>query len=172
MTPLIHSQIEKSTVHLKIQDVTRQDLNAQVLQELQETIEGSCGKYGYVLRGSTVLTDRSVGKIVTSDSESHLEFKVTYNTETIYPCKDDEYECKINSITKMGILGYLEYKVPGDDNEVTIKNSPVQFILPDEFIEDVPETHKQIGKTLKVQVLETRIKYRAHQIQVVAKPSV
>ena len=171
MAIYLHSQIENSTIHLRIQDVRKDDLNLQVLEEIQKTIEGSCGKHGYVIKGSVQLTNRSVGKIVTVDSESHLEFQVTYKITTIYPCKDDEYECKIDSITKMGVLGFLDYQV-SDEEKTTSKNSPVLFILPNEFMKDIPETHQQVGKTLKVQVLESRIKYRSHQIQVVAKPSV
>jgi len=171
MTTYLHPQVENSTVHLKIQNVRKEDLNLQVLEEIQKTNEGSCGNHGYVIKGDTQLTNRSAGRIVTVDSESHLEFNVTYKFTAIYPCKGDEYECKIDSITKMGVLGFLDYQV-SEDEVTTSKNSPVLFILPNEFMKDVPETQQQIGKTLTVQVLDSRIKYRSHQIQVVAKPSV
>ena len=167
----LHSQIETSTIHLKIQEIRKEELSLQILEEIQKTIEGSCGKYGFVIKGSTQLANRSIGKIVTVDSESHLEFQVKYKIDTIYPCRDDEYECKIDSITKMGIMGFLDYQL-SDEEVPTSKNSPIIFILPNEFMNDTPDSQKQVGKTLKVQVLDSRIKYRSRQIQVVAKPSV
>ena len=41
MTTYLHPQVENSTVHLKIQNVRKEDLNLQVLEEIQKTNEGS-----------------------------------------------------------------------------------------------------------------------------------
>jgi len=174
----LNSQIEDTTVHLKIQSVTKEDLDYHIESHLKSRHEGLCGKYGYVVQDSVELIHRSMGEILSVDSESFLEYKVSYKMQSIYPCKDDIMECKIENLTKMGILGYLDWSPPktgADESEtepVTIKTSPISFIIPEQFLDDIPDNMKSPGKTIKIVVLDCRIRYRSSQIQVVGSPSV
>ena len=84
-------------------------------------------------------------------------------------------ECKIENITKMGILGFLDWseESQGEQEEpVSLKTSPIIFIIPEQFLEDMPDNMKSPGKTIEIVVLDCRIKYRSTQIQVVGSPSV
>ena len=171
MTLKLHSQIEDTTLHLKI-PVKKEELDVQVENQLKSHYEGLCGKYGYVVKDSVDLVNRSMGRIITVDSESFIEYKVAYKTQSIYPCKDDVMECKIENITKMGILGFLDWSEDAGAEAVTLKTSPIIFIIPEQFLEDIPDNMKSPGKTIEIVVLDCRIKYRSTQIQVVGTPSV
>ena len=174
MTLTLHSQIENTTLHLKI-PVKQEELDVQIENQLKSSHEGLCGKYGFVIKDSVELIHRSLGRILTVDSESFIEYKVTYKTQSIYPCKDDVMECKIDNITKMGILGFLDWSQDADngsEDPVTLKTSPIIFIIPEQFLEDIPDNMKSPGKTIEIVVLDCRIKYRSTQIQVVGSPSV
>ena len=179
MTLKLHSQIETTTIHLK-SPVRKDDLSSQIETQLKNRHEGLCGKYGYVIQNSVKLIDRSMGNILSVDSDSFIEYRVSYEMQSIYPCKGDSMECKIENITKMGALGYLDWSPDGSDGSddsdgseaVSLKTSPIIFIIPEQFLEDIPDNMKSRGKTIDIVVLDCRIKYRSSQIQVVGSPSV
>ena len=122
------------------------------------------------VKNSIFVVQRSIGKIVTIDSKSNIQYDVTYKLRTIHPCKGDEYECIIDSISKMGIIGYLNYNSDDEEEEINIKNSPLLIIIPLDYIKEGNKLNDyEINDKLIVSVLDLRIKYKAEQIQVVAK---
>jgi DNA-directed RNA polymerase subunit E'/Rpb7 len=134
MTLKLHSQIETTTIHLK-SPVQKEDLSSQIESQLKTRHEGFCGKYGYVIQDTVRLIDRSLGNILSVDSESFVEYRVSYEMQSIYPCKGDIMECKIDNITKMGALGYLDWSSDKSDT-VSLKTSPSIFIVPEQFLDD------------------------------------
>ena len=52
---------------------------------------------------------------------------------------------KIDNITKMGVIGYLDDK----DNKYNIENSPILFIIPSGYIEDI----ESLKKDMKIEVI-------------------
>jgi len=174
MTLKLHSQIETTTIHLKSPVQKEEDLSSQIESQLKTRHEGFCGKYGYVIQDTVRLIDRSLGNILSVDSESFVEYRVSYEMQSIYPCKGDIMECKIENITKMGALGYLDWSSDKSDKSdtVSLKTSPIIFIVPEQFLEDIPSNMKSSGKKINIEVLDCRIKYRSTQIQVVGSPSV
>lgn len=170
ITMQFHTQEIDTTLHIPVDTVKTSQLNEQLCKTLTDREEGYCGKYGYVVPHTVRLLNRSLPKIISVDSRSFLEYKISYAVNTIYPCKGDIFECKIQSETKMGLMGYLDHKI--HDEEPSIKNSPILFIIPQEMLQEIDNARKKPGTSLKVEVLERRIKYRSQQIQVVAKISV
>jgi DNA-directed RNA polymerase subunit E'/Rpb7 len=143
-----------------------QNINGLISQELKKNFEGYCGKYGYVINNSIQLLQRSIGKSVIVDGESKIQYSVTYKMKTIYPCKDDIYECTVSSTTKMGIVGYLDYNT-GSEESITLKTSPLLIIIPNE---DLKREFVE-GDKVQVVVKAVKIKYRSPQIQIIAKIS-
>jgi len=143
-----------------------QNIDGLISQELKKNFEGYCGKYGYVIKNSIQMIQRSIGKTVIVDGESKIQYSVTYKMKTIYPCKDDIYECTVSSITKMGIVGYLDYNT-GSKESITLKTSPLLIIIPNE------DLNRELiaGDKVKVVVQAVKIKYRSPQIQIIAKLS-
>ena len=167
----LHSQIETTTLHLK-SPIRKEDIGSQIETQLKARHEGVCGKYGYVINDSVKMIDRSMGNILSVDSESFIEYRVSYEMKSIYPCAGDIIECKIENITKMGALGFLDWSEEIQEEPVSLKTSPIIFIIPEKFLEDIPDNMKSRGKTINIVVLDCRIKYRSAQIQVVGSPSV
>tara|TARA_B100001287_G_C22487473_1_gene437361 strand:- start:98 stop:604 length:507 start_codon:yes stop_codon:yes gene_type:complete len=165
-----HTQEIETTIHIPVDKVKTTKLNEQICQSLKDSEEGYCGKYGYVIPQTIRLLSRSLPKIVSIDTRSFLEYIVRYAVDTIYPCKGDIFECKIESETKMGLMGYLDYKIHED--EPCLKNSPILFVIPQQMLDDVDESLRKPGTSLKVEILQRRIKYRSKQIQAVSKISV
>ena len=158
-------QLLTLSVQLNAEDVMRsQNIDGLIAQELKKDLEGFCGKYGYVIKNTIEIIQRSIGKTVILNGESKIQFSVTYKMNTIYPCKDDIYECTVSSITKMGIVGYLDYNT-GTQESITLKTSPLLIIIPNE------DLHKELtpGEKIKVSVQAVKIKYHSSQIQIVAR---
>ena len=165
MTEHIKQQLVTSTIRINSRDVyNTKNINGLILYNLKSKIESSCGKHGYVLKDSTKLIKRSYGKTVMTNRNSDIEYDITYTMDVIYPSRGDLYDCTIEDITKMGIIGYFK-----NSDESNIKNSPIIIIIPKEYIisKDISEFSK--GQKIKVEIIDIRIKYRSNQIQSVGK---
>ena len=164
MTTYETEQQLTTTVHISSTDIYRtKNIDGLILHNLKSKIEGFCGRSGYVIPDSTHIVQRSTGTIQTLDGKNVTEFDLTYTVKTIHPKKDDVYECVVDSITKMGLIAYLD--IPGHDT----KNSPILFIIPQEYLGDKELDSFSEGQKIEVTILEIRVKYRATQIQAVAK---
>ena len=87
---------------------------------------------------------------------------VKYTSSIISPAKGIELDCYINSVTKMGAVAYIKY-----DKITDFKDSPLLIIIPKTYSPDADTL--ELNKKYKIQVLATRLKYRANQIHIVAK---
>ena len=74
-------------------------------------------------------------------------------------------ECIIDNITRMGIVAYLNY-----NDCKSVEDSPILFIIPKDFLEGNIESFSK-GTTIRVKVLDTRVKFMANQIQVIGELS-
>ena len=164
MTDYIKEILYTTSIQLNSIECSKcKSIDGLIKYKLKIENEKLCNKNGYVLENTLKLINRSIGKIVTHDNISMIEYNITMKLKVIYPCEKDIFTIKIDNITKMGIVGYLYDK----DKEYNIETSPVLFIIPSQYIEDI-DLYK-IDMKLDVQVLQSRIKYKSKQIQVVCK---
>ena len=161
-------QLLTITIQINASDIYRtKNIDGLIKYKLKEQLEGVCGKYGYVIKDSISIINRSIGKAITHNEQSKIEYNLTYKMKVILPCSSEIFTCKIDSITKMGIIAYMKID---DDINNTIKESPILFIVPQEYIEDDIDMYKK-DQIINIEVLQKRIKYRTKQIQVVGKIS-
>ena len=158
----IKDQLLTTTILLNSKDVFKtKNVGGLIKHQIKKVYENVCSKQGYVLKDSIVIKNRSVGKLVNHNNESMIEYQVTMKNSVIYPCKTDVFICKIDNITKMGVIGYLSM------GDYTIENSPIIFIIPNEYIKDSGDLSKD--QIVNIEVLQSRLKYKLKQIQVVGK---
>ena len=93
-------------------------------------------------------------------------YEITYKANIYSPVKGTKLDITINSITKMGIIGFLKDFMM----MMTIENSPFIVIVPREYFEDDNVDDYEVNNELKVQIEDSRIKYMSKNIQIVAKP--
>ena len=158
---LITQETEKS-IHIPVTALTGGDINSIIVRYMKHSVEGICDNFGYIEKGSLELLSKSMGKIRTVDGESVIEYRVTYRFESLYPSPGDIYVCTIESITKMGLVCYLKAAE-------SLDTSPMIIIVPQVFMGDKELSGFSVGDTCKVEIMETRIKYKNRQIQSVAK---
>ena len=155
-----------TSIQLNSNECSRcKNIDGLIKYKLKKEHEKLCNKHGYVLENTLKVVNRSIGKVVTHDNMSMIEYNITMKLNVIYPCEKDIFTVKIDNITKMGVIGYLD----DSENKYNIENSPILFIVPSGYIEDI-ETLKKDMK-IEVEVLQSRIKYKSKQIQVVGKLS-
>lgn len=155
------SQILNTVIQINSSDIYKNlNIDGLILHKLKK-YEGKCLKYGYIVIDSIELINRSRGKIRNIDNKSLIEYNVSYKIKSILPNKGTKYNCIINNISKMGLICYIEY---GDLND--IKSSPLLIIVPKEYC-DI-EKQKE-GSKIKVETLDSRIKYMSSQIQIIGK---
>lgn len=155
-----------TSIQLNSSECSRcKNIDGLIKYKLKKDHEKLCNKHGYVLENTLKVVNRSIGKVVTHDNVSMIEYNITMKLNVIYPCEKDIFTVKIDNITKMGVIGYLD----DSNNKYNIENSPILFIVPTEYIEDIESL--KIGMKIEVEVLQSRIKYKSKQIQVVGKLS-
>ena len=155
-----------TSIQLNSNECSRcKNIDGLLKYKLKKEHENLCNKHGYVLENTLKVVNRSIGKVVTHDNVSMIEYNITMKLNVIYPCEKDIFTVKIDNITKMGVIGYLDDK----DNKYNIENSPILFIIPSGYIEDIESLKKDMK--IEVIVLQSRIKYKSKQIQVVCKLS-
>ena len=121
-------EILSTTIQLNSSDIFKsRNIDGIILHKLKK-YEGKCNKNGYIVKDSTELIDRQIGKIVNIDNKSLIEYKINYKIKSIVPTKGDIYECIIKNITKMGLICYVKYGELDD-----LKNSPILVIVPKEY---------------------------------------
>ena len=156
-------QIISDTILIKSQDLLRtKNIDGYILQYLRTNYENLCHNNGYVIPGSIELIQRSHGIITSNNGLNYIQYNINYKNKSIVPTKDDIFECVIENVTKMGVVGYLKY------NDISeIKESPILFIIPNEFSSTEIDFAK--GDIINVKVLDVRIKFQSTQIQVIGE---
>jgi len=158
----IKEQLLTTTILLHSKEASKTNsIDGLLKYKIKNENENVCSKHGYILKDSVIIKNRSVGKVVNHNDESMIEYQITMKMNVIYPCEKDIFTCKVDNITKMGMIGYLSL------GDYTIETSPIIFIIPLEYTDDTGGLSKD--KEVKVEVLQSRIKYKARQIQVVGK---
>ena len=158
---LITQENDKS-VHIPMVSMRGGDVSSIVAKYMKRSLEGICDNFGYIEPESVQLVSKNLGKILTVDGQSMVEYKVKYKFKSLYPSPGDVYVCVIESITKMGLICYLK----GADS---LDASPLIVIVPQVFLGENSLSSFSEGDTCKVEVMESRIKYKNRQIQSVAK---
>jgi len=129
--------------------------------KLSNNISGVCGKDGYIIPKSSKIIKRSAGKVIVQNSNSFIEYNITYKIKSILPYKDELYEGYVNNNTKMGIIAYMDKE--------NIKQSPIVFIIPHDYMKDKSINMESLSKgdKITIRISESRMKSGASQIQVV-----
>ena len=159
----INEQLLTSSIYIPIHKLTKtKNIDGLIKNELKKRNENLCNEHGFVVENGIHVINRSYGDVLTINGDSVINYNITYKIKTINPQKNDIIEdCVVNSISKMGIISYIDYE---DKNN--IRESPLLIIIPNEYIinNDI-----KINDKINVSVLDSRIKYKAKQIQLVAK---
>lgn len=156
-------QLFSETLVIKSSDLLKSKNIDGFLHNTLKKNENKCNNNGYVIEDTTKIIQRSIGKISSINNQNFIQFSVNYQVKLILPNKDDIFECIVDNITHMGIVAYLDYK------DKTIKDSPVLFIIPKQFVDDEIIKDISINSKIKAKVLDTRIKFKSEQIQVIAE---
>lgn len=164
MSEYISSQLLTTSINVDMKNI-KGDINELLYKLLKKKYEGVCNKDGYIQKGSLQIVNRSIGSVKTINNTSYIVYEITYKANIYSPVKGTKLDITINSITKMGIIGFLK-----DKDDDTIENSPFIVIVPREYFEDDNVDDYEVNSELKVQIEDSRIKYMSKNIQIVAKP--
>ena len=162
----ISQQTINTTLHVYPSQV-RSNINETLDKILSKKVEGYCNENGYILRGSTKILNRSLGKILSLNNKSKIVYDITFSADVISPKMGDKIQVVIDSTNKMGAISYVKY-----DDVTTLQESPLIIIIPNEYFNDSNYKLKDMnkGNRISVEIIAVRIKYKSEQIHVVAKP--
>lgn len=164
MSNYISSQLLTTSINVEIKNI-QGDINQILYKLLKKKYEGVCNKDGYVENDSLQIINRSIGEVKTINNTSYIVYNITYKANIYSPVKETKLDISVNSITKMGIVGYLK-----DKEEDTIESSPFIVIVPREYFNEGDIDDISVNDKLKVEIIDSRIKYMSKNIQIVAKP--
>ena len=151
-----------ANINIKPQQL-KGDINKLILKNIKEKYEGKCNKDGYILKDSIKLIQRSIGEVKTINSNSIINYNITYSADIITPSEGDIYECYIETINKLGIIAYIKIS-----EEYTIKESPFIIIIPKEYIDEKQFDIVKPNEKINMKISSFRVKYNSNHIQIVA----
>ena len=160
------NQILSTNIYLNPEELNG-DINTILLNKLIDLYSGICINEGYIIKGSILIKNISLGKLKTINSESKIIYNVKYECNILFPNKGDIIECYIDNNNKMGIIAYIKLSEIYNDyeGENKISNSPFIIIIPN----DNDNKDYEINKKIKIKVIATRIKYNSSNIQIVGE---
>ena len=123
MSEYISSQLLTTSINVDMKNI-KGDINELLYKLLKKKYEGVCNKDGYIQKGSLQIVNRSIGSVKTINNTSYIVYEITYKANIYSPVKGTKLDITINSITKMGIIGFLK-----DNDDDTIENSPFIVIV-------------------------------------------
>ena len=164
MTDYISTQLLTTSINVEAKNI-KGDINELLYKYLKQKYEGVCNKDGYIQKDSLQIMNRSVGEVKTINNTSYIIYNLTYKANIYSPTKGSQLDICVNSITKMGIIGYLK-----DKEDDTIETSPFIIIIPREFFMDDSIDNYSTNDTIRIQIEDSRVKYMSKNIQIVAKP--
>ena len=130
MDSIVNEQLLTTTIHISTRKLSKtKNIDGLLKYELKQKLEGICSKEGYILKDSIFIVQRSIGKVITINSESNIQYEITYKLKSIFPCKGDIYHCIIDSISKMGLIAYLDFtdKEEGEEDMLDMAYQPNKF---------------------------------------------
>ena len=161
MKDLIRKSVKTKIFHIGPNDI-RSTIGNAIEDKLKKDMEGVCCEDVYIMKDSTQIIERSMGKIINVNNQSKITYNIKYSCSVLTPIQGAHIDCYINSVTKMGAVAYIKYGEMTD-----FKDSPLLIIIPKSYS---PEAESlELNKKFKIEILATRLKYRAKQIHVVAK---
>jgi DNA-directed RNA polymerase subunit E'/Rpb7 len=164
MSNYISSQLLTTSINVEIKNI-KGDINQILYKLLKKKYEGVCNKDGYVQNDSLQIINRSIGEVKTINNTSYIVYNITYKANIYSPVKGTKLDISVNSITKMGLVGYLK-----DKEEGTIESSPFIVIVPREYFNEGDIDKISINDKVSIEIIDSRIKYMSKNIQIVAKP--
>lgn len=128
----------------------------ETLQDLLEAqVTGRCLPEGYVQPKSIRIQDMSMGKLQPNGS---VVYDVNYVADVLFPREGQTFECVVNSINKMGIVGGLA------------DSQAVKIIVPrDLYVDDPYYQAIRTGDTIDVKTVAQDFHYGSTSIIVVAE---
>jgi hypothetical protein len=160
-------EILTTSISIPINKINKSNIDGTIRNRMKFNYEKKCNSHGYILKNSLEIINRSIGKVVSYNNVSSITYNINYKCTILNPCKGDEYECYIDSLTKMGIIAYLR-QVKNTTYE-SLSESPLLIIIPKDYMNDVDIDAFKINQKIKVRVLDSRSRYKSSQIQVVSE---
>jgi DNA-directed RNA polymerase subunit E'/Rpb7 len=159
-------QLLTSTLILNPRDL-KNEIDNVIKMKIKETLEGRSYEDGYIIKDTIRIIQRSLGSIVTNNKKSEIKYTIKYKADVISPNVNDEINIIVNSINKMGIIGYIKIK-----ESDTFNDSPLIIMVPKEYFAGSTINYEDvlIGQKIDVITVGTRTKYNTKNIQVIARP--
>lgn len=159
---MVSKQILNTSLNLSVKYLNN-NIDTIILNKLKKKTEGLCLENGYVLNNSIEILNRSTGTIETVNDESVINYNIKYSADVIMPVKGDKIEnVYIYKKNKMGLLAYYKFKDKDIYNE---KNTPINIIIPTEFLDDIE--NYSIGDKIEIIIKDSRLKFKSKNIQVI-----
>ena len=80
------------------------NIDDNLLQLLKQMYEGKCNKDGYIMEDSISIIKRSLPYIYGSQMNCNIKYTIIYKANICCPMTDNVIKCKIDSISKMGLV--------------------------------------------------------------------
>ena len=165
-TSIYFKNILTRTINLPF-NLIGNNVKEQLLHKLTGSLEGKCGKEGYVKRKSIKILKYSSGIL----QDNHVKFEVVFESLICHPVEGMKIKCLIKNITKAGIrcvyhkedempiilfisrehnLKKNSYSKLKEDDIINVKTIGIRYQLNDPYISIIAELLSPSKKKFKI----------------------
>ena len=145
-----NKQIIETVLNIESNNLNK-NLDSLILHTLKDKYENKCTEHGFIINNTIELINRKLGKINTINNISCISYIVKYSCDIISPSIGDNLEIVVNTITKMGIIGYIKIDEKYSKSDKPFEISPLIIIVPKDEIDNMNDIN--VGQKLKVEIL-------------------
>lgn len=151
VTSIIDVKEKISPSHL----YNKESIHDTLLRKIKNKFGNKCSNYGYIIKDSIKIVDRSIGEIVSSHFNGSLVYHIKLEVKICSPSKNDIVSCKVVAKNKIGILCEQQPFVIILSKDYHNKHSKFDTIQKNDLIH--------------IKILDYKYKYSDNQIQVVGE---
>lgn len=152
---LFFPNILELTENLSPGDTVNMDINKFLLEKVKIKIGDKCHKDGYIKKDTITITDRSIGKIISSHFNGDIVFNLRLSVDICKPVQGDKIACTVIGKNNAGIMA---------------KNDPL-FVALSPFYHSNTEIFDSIKENdnILVEVVASQYEFNDENIQVIGK---
>tara|TARA_Y100000992_G_scaffold302444_1_gene276639 strand:+ start:21351 stop:21842 length:492 start_codon:yes stop_codon:yes gene_type:complete len=147
--------IDSYKLQINFKDLSN-DLYNLLQNNLSNILEGKCNNNGLIKKNSVKIITHSSGELI----GNKIQFDIIYESLLTNPIENMIIECKISSVTKVGIRAILN----NDDS-----NPYVVFLSRDHHYNNKLFSEKNIGDIINVKVLGKRFELYDENISIIGE---
>lgn len=107
----------RTTIQFSLSEISG-DFETQIIEKLQEQLEGKCSRFGFIKPGTIIIEKRSCGKFIKQHFNGYINYEIVCKGEVCNPVQNTIVDAVVKNKNTLGILAESFILIDGKDYPV------------------------------------------------------